>query len=242
MLFQPPPRIIRAEFRAALGPRGGLNSSARAPNQTLDKLSVDPGVGLSEDTRQALGELRRCLDDLHFEQSSGAPLNGQFFPLQRPSSPDDSYYKTEEGHKYDAFRPVVNAKRRLLFAVKSGDLERVRQALEAYDQAEAALRSKNEGRAPTQEEIDKFAGVIRTDRRFQAFMQEKESKLANGADYLNAVNALSFEASRTQFLEEMAQKVPEPIPQAPAPEGNQPRQQNQLNGPAAQSGGHSLQA
>ena len=53
-------------------------------------------------------------------------------------------------------------------------------------------------------------------------MQEKESKLADGAAYNKAINALNFEDSRNQFLMEMAQKVTEPIPQQPAPIENQP--------------------
>ena len=88
--------------------------------------------------------------------------------------------------------------------------------------AEATLRRKNEGREPTQEEIDKYAAAIRKDQRFQAFMQEKESKLADGAAYNKAINALNFEDSRNQFLMEMAQKVTEPIPQQHAPIENQP--------------------
>ena len=88
--------------------------------------------------------------------------------------------------------------------------------------ADATLRRKNEGREPTQEEIDKYAAAIRKDQRFQAFMQEKESKLADEAAYNKAINALNFEDSRNQFLMEMAQKVTEPIPQQPAPIENQP--------------------
>ena len=106
--------------------------------QALDKLSADPKVGLSEDTRQAIGNLSRRLDELHFERVSGAPLSGQIFPLHKPEKPDDMYYPNEEGYKYYAFRPVVTAKWKLADAVKRGDLEEVRQAMEAYEQAEAS--------------------------------------------------------------------------------------------------------
>ncbi|MBQ6159551.1 MAG: hypothetical protein IJK24_01465 [Oscillospiraceae bacterium] len=106
--------------------------------QALDKLSADPKVGLSEDTRQAVRELSQRLDELHFERVSGAPLSGQIFPLHKPEKPDDMYYPNEEGYKYYAFRPVAHAKQMLIAAVKRGDLEEVRQAQEAYEQAEAS--------------------------------------------------------------------------------------------------------
>ena len=101
--------------------------------------------------------------------------------------------------------------------------------------AEATLRKNNPGREPTQEEIDKYAAAIRTDRRFQSFMQEKESKLANEAAYRSAEDALNFQAGRAQFLAEMAQKVTDPIPQFPAPNEIQP--QNLQNEPVVQGPG-----
>lgn len=106
--------------------------------QALDKLSADPKGGLSEDTRQAVRELSQRLDELHFERVSGAPLSGQIFPLHKPDKPDDMYYPNEEGFKYYAFRPVITAKWKLAAAVKRGDLGEVRQAMEAYEQAEAS--------------------------------------------------------------------------------------------------------
>ena len=113
--------------------------------QALDKLSADPKVGLSEDTRQAVRELSQRLDELHFERVSGAPLSGQIFPLHKPEKPDDMYYPNEEGFKYYAFRPVVTAKWKLVAAVKRGDLEEVRQAMEAYDWAVKGLAAAEAG-------------------------------------------------------------------------------------------------
>ena len=138
--------------------------------QELDKLSADPNVGLSEDTRQALRGLSQCLDDLHFERHSGAPLSGQIFPLQKPEKPDDMYYQNEEGIKYYAFRPVTDAKRVLLYAVKSGDLDRVRQAQEAYEQAQAAT--------------DKAFDILKSDKLNQAplFSPNVESTRSSTGD------------------------------------------------------------
>ena len=138
--------------------------------QELDKLSADPKVGLSEDTRQAIRELNQCLDELHFERVSGAPLNGQIFPIQKPEKPDDMYYPSEEGFKYYGLRPVTTAKQKLVAAVKSGDLERVRQAQEAYEQAEATT--------------DKVFGILRSDKLNQAplFSPNVESTRASTGD------------------------------------------------------------
>lgn len=114
------------------------NPLSAEQDRELDKLSADPGVGLSQDTRDAVRELSQCMDELHYERVSGVPLSGQVFPLKRPEKPDEMYYQNEEGIKYYAFRPVATAKQELAAAVKSGDLERVRQAQEAYEQAEAS--------------------------------------------------------------------------------------------------------
>lgn len=126
------------------------NPMTEQQEQTLDRLSKDPKTGLSEDTRQSLRELSRCFDELHYEEHSGAPLNGQFFPLQRPTKPDDSYFPSEEGFKYYAFRPLANAKRSLIAAVKEGDLEKIRQAQEKYEQVERTL--------------DKAFGILKSDK------------------------------------------------------------------------------
>ena len=94
--------------------------------QALDTLSADPGVGLSQDTRDAVREISRYMDELHYERCSGAALSGRVFPLKKPEKPDDMFYQNEEGTKYYAFRPVAVAKWDLVKAVKSGDLEKVR--------------------------------------------------------------------------------------------------------------------
>ena len=118
--------------------------------KALGELSKDPNTGLSPDTRQALRDLSQCLDEMHFEQCSSEPLSGQYFPLHRPASPKDSHFQNEEGDKYYAFRPVVYAKRRLVAAVKEGDLEKVRRAQDEYDRIEAIL--------------DKAFGILKSDK------------------------------------------------------------------------------
>lgn len=169
--------LVKPEVGRGGEPNFGMLENGQYPNpmsaeqaQALDRLSADPQVGLSQDTRDAIRDISRCMDELHYERCSGVPLSGQTFPLQRPAKQDAMYYPGEEGRKYYAFKPVTTAKQALVAAVESGDLEKVRQAQQAFEQAEAAT--------------DRALGILRSDKLNQApvFSPNVESTRSNTGD------------------------------------------------------------
>ena len=120
---------------------GSTDSLARPLTQeeqdTLNNLPKQKGFGLSEATKEALIRIENSMKQLNYAASGSSLLNTQNFPPFKPVEEGQKYMLTEQGMKFYAFFPVVNAKLAVDRAVQEGNMEALAEAVKEYNRVEA---------------------------------------------------------------------------------------------------------
>ena len=94
------------------------------------------GNSLSQAVKDAVKQIGNSMDQLDYTTSSTVPLSAEQFPPIRPTRDDQVFFPAEQMTKKYAFAPVYDAKVELARAVQAGKLDRIRECMQAYREAE----------------------------------------------------------------------------------------------------------
>ena len=176
----------------------------------LSDISKDRDTGLSQDTIDAVNELSEKFDALDYStHANNVPMRSKDFPTLKHPGKDDVCYANEQGRKYYAFWPLVYTKMQLRRAVIEGDLDKVRELTDKYEQQDRHMQSMMDIVHSDKLSSDaSFSGNVNSTRSDTGLMPEKYATDYIGHNKLNSLYEIHAFSKNTGISAEELAKDP----------------------------------